>query len=112
MTWSQIDYFSRAARLAELEGYRVALAIAHNPYADTEQKAARLGQAFDREARSLQFGQVAPAGGLRMGDLYKAFGPAGREQVSREKWEEMRRARLEARERTRQLVEQRLGAGG
>lgn len=107
-----MDYFARAVRLAELDDHRVALAIAHNPYATSTHAAREISRSFDREEQGLVRGRTVERGGVRLGDLYSAFGPARREQVSRDVWERQRAERVAARERTRQMVEERERNGG
>lgn len=102
-----MDYFARAVRLSELDDHRVALAIAHNPYATTKYAAQEISRSFDREERGLVRGGTVERGGVRLGDLYSAFGPARRQQVSHEEWERQRAERVAARERTRRMVEER-----
>jgi hypothetical protein len=108
MTPSQVDYFSRAVRTLELEDYRVALSIMHNPYAKTAQDAARLGREMGEALARLRIPTVGrrwkASPGVALGTVARALRGAKVTRLSPEE-RAARQARDEAaRERTRALL--------
>lgn len=113
MTYSQIDYYARAARTLEIESKRLDLAIAHNPFSKNAQDAKRLGMQFEDVLARLR-GRITagvPAGGaagVNLGVVARMLGGAKREVLSTEEMAARRERDTAARLRTQEILARRL----
>jgi hypothetical protein len=84
MTWSQLQVFARAARIAALQDYQMQLTIAHNPYRkDADRLVRQLSQAIARE----RSGRSAGKGEVSVKQLEAFFGKAKRKTATKEEIE-------------------------
>lgn len=56
MTWSQLQFYGRAVAYNEAAQASMALAITHNPYAETAHKAAKLGRTLRQQMNEAERG--------------------------------------------------------
>jgi hypothetical protein len=106
MTWSQMEYFSRALSFLDADLALLDLAIAHNPYAKAN-RIERLSRALRRQMRSAEFGEEQPVdardgrrGGMtgealeqQAGQISRMFGPIKRVTLSPEEFAARMRAK-------------------
>jgi len=82
MTWSQMNVFAAAARIARLSDFQMQLSIAHNPYRSDH---ARLPRTLRQAIGAIRTGRSpAQAAGVSVRQLEGLFGKAKRVQVSKE----------------------------
>lgn len=106
MTWSQLEYFTRAVSWLDTDLALLDLAIAHNPFAKPN-RVDRLPRSLRRRLRSLEFGDELPVdtrdGGRagmtgesleqQAGQISRVFGPIKRVTLSPEEFAKRMQAR-------------------
>jgi hypothetical protein len=99
MTWSQLLAYSKAVGLDRIEGWRMQLAIAHNPFAADKETPKMLFRHLDQAERDLlnPDSRTEPTRpkGLSLTQLKKVMGSVKENLLSREEWERQQAARSE-----------------